>query len=146
MTDAAPVRKRILFGDMGCTLASRSSPPALSAESAYEYEAHRSAVSGWRAGDATSWLDYHRATLAMKCSGLSPEQLREAAIPPSALSLLGLVRHLADVERSWLRRTIAGEAAPPIYYSEQKRRLGGTAQKRGCCAVSLWVARLDVDR
>ena len=67
----------------------------------------------------TSWLDYHRATLAIKCSGLSPEQLREAAVPPSTLSLLGLVRHLADVERSWFGRTIGGEAVRPIYYSEQ---------------------------
>jgi uncharacterized damage-inducible protein DinB len=68
----------------------------------------------------TSWLDYHRATLALKCSGLSPEQLRKAAVSPSTLSLLGLLRHLADVERSWSRRTIAGEASPPIYYREQQ--------------------------
>jgi uncharacterized damage-inducible protein DinB len=68
----------------------------------------------------SAWLDYHRATLAMKCHGLSAEQLRSAAIPPSTLSLLGLVRHMAEVERGWFRRTLAGENAPPIYYNAQE--------------------------
>src|SRR5436190_10602074 len=48
-----------------------------------------------------AWLDYHRATLAWKCDGLSDDQLREAAVPPSALTLLGLVRHMGEVERWW---------------------------------------------
>ncbi|MFJ6573629.1 DinB family protein [Streptomyces sp. NPDC091292] len=65
-----------------------------------------------------SWLDYHRATLAMKCAGLDDEQLRRAAVPPSELSLMGLVRHMAEVERIWFRLTLAGEDAPPLYYSE----------------------------
>ena len=64
------------------------------------------------------WLDYHRATLTMKCEGLSAEQLRLRAVPPSTLSLLGLVRHMAEVERSWFRRRLTGEDAPPIYCSE----------------------------
>ena len=63
-------------------------------------------------------LAHHRATLARKCAGLLPEELRRRAIPPSTLSLLGLVRHLAEVERGWFRRTAAGENAPPLYYSE----------------------------
>ncbi len=50
------------------------------------------------------FLDFHRATLELKCRGLTPEQLAERAVPPSSLSLLGLVRHLADVERSWFDR------------------------------------------
>jgi uncharacterized damage-inducible protein DinB len=66
-----------------------------------------------------SWLAYHRATLAMKCDGLDHAQLRERAVPPSTMTLLGLVRHMADVERSWFRRTLAGEDAPPIYFSEE---------------------------
>ena len=65
-----------------------------------------------------AWLDFHRITLERKCSGLSPEQLRRRAVPPSALSLLGLVRHMAEVERSWFRRRLAGEDAPPFYYSD----------------------------
>jgi uncharacterized damage-inducible protein DinB len=65
------------------------------------------------------WLEFHRATLAVKCAGLDGKQLREASVPPSALSLLGLVRHMAEVERSWFRRVLSGEDAGPIYYSEE---------------------------
>ncbi|MGA5119724.1 DinB family protein [Streptomyces pseudogriseolus] len=64
------------------------------------------------------WLDYHRATLALKCEGLTDEQLRTASVAPSELSLMGLVRHMAEVERSWFRRVFAGEDAGPIYYGE----------------------------
>ncbi|HLU60675.1 MAG TPA: DinB family protein [Pseudonocardia sp.] len=64
------------------------------------------------------WLDFHRATLEMKCAGLTPEQLVTRSAPPSTLSLLGLVRHMADVERAWFRRRLAGEDAPPLYYSD----------------------------
>src|SRR5262245_60129301 len=65
-----------------------------------------------------AWLDYHRITLERKCSGLAPEQLRRRAVPPSSLSLLGLVRHMADVERNWFRRALANEDAPPHYRSD----------------------------
>jgi uncharacterized damage-inducible protein DinB len=64
-----------------------------------------------------AWIDFHRATLAMKCDGLGPDDLRRRSAEPSALSLLGLVRHLAEVERSWFRHTFLGEAAPPIWYT-----------------------------
>ena len=65
-----------------------------------------------------SWLDWHRATLDMKCAGLAPAELATRAVEPSTLSLLGLVRHMADVERGWFRRVLAGEDAPPLYYSD----------------------------
>ena len=45
-----------------------------------------------------AWVDYHRATLLLKCAGLEPEQLTSRSCPPSTLSLLGLVRHLTEVE------------------------------------------------
>ncbi|MFD8209702.1 DinB family protein [Streptomyces sp. NPDC059695] len=61
------------------------------------------------------WLDFHRATLAMKCEGLDDTQLRTPSAPPSDLNLLGLVRHMAEVERGWFRRVLAGEEAPWIY-------------------------------
>jgi uncharacterized damage-inducible protein DinB len=64
------------------------------------------------------WLDYHRATLEWKCAGLTPAQLATRALEPSTLSLLGLVRHMADVERGWFRRRFAGEDVPPLYYSD----------------------------
>jgi uncharacterized damage-inducible protein DinB len=47
------------------------------------------------------WLDFHRDTLLTKCAGLTGEQLCERASPPSTLSLLGLLRHMAEVERGW---------------------------------------------
>lgn len=62
-----------------------------------------------------AWLDFYRATLALKCDGLDDHALRTAAAPPSPLTLLGLVQHLAEVERNWFRRVLAGEDAPPIF-------------------------------
>jgi len=62
-----------------------------------------------------SWLDFHRATLAMKCEGLDDEQAAVASVPPSGFTLTGLVQHMAEVERNWFRRVLAGEQAPPIY-------------------------------
>jgi uncharacterized damage-inducible protein DinB len=64
------------------------------------------------------YLDFHRDTLMWKCAELSDEQLRARPLASTNLSLLGLVRHLADVERSWFRRRIAGEDAPPIFYTD----------------------------
>ena len=64
------------------------------------------------------WLDYHRATLLMKCAGLSDPQLQERSCPPSPVTLLGLVQHMTEVERGWFRRGFAGESADPIYYSD----------------------------
>ncbi|MFE1251138.1 DinB family protein [Streptomyces sp. NPDC058735] len=66
------------------------------------------------------WLDFHRQTLAWKCQGLTDEQLRSASVAPSNLSLMGLVRHMADVERSWYRRVLAGEDVPPLYWSDEE--------------------------
>jgi len=62
-----------------------------------------------------SWLDFHRATLAMKCDGPNDEQAATASVPPSGFTLTGLVRHMAEVERNWFRRVFAGEQAPPIH-------------------------------
>jgi uncharacterized damage-inducible protein DinB len=63
----------------------------------------------------TGWLDYYRATLAVKCSGLAADQLRLRAVPPSPISLLGLVRHLTDMERGWFRQILAAEDVPDLY-------------------------------
>lgn len=60
-----------------------------------------------------AWLDFHRAPLALKCSGLKDDQLRLAAVPPSSMTLLGLVQHLAEVERSWFQRSFSGQDVPP---------------------------------
>jgi uncharacterized damage-inducible protein DinB len=65
-----------------------------------------------------AFLDYHRATLAWKCDGLGDEELRRQSMPPSTLSLLGLVRHMAEVERTWFRRVINGEDVPLVWSDE----------------------------
>ncbi len=66
-----------------------------------------------------AWLDLHRATLLTKCAGLTPEQLGERSVPPSSLSLRGLLRHMTDVERSWYRRVLGGAGdAPALYWSD----------------------------
>lgn len=62
----------------------------------------------------TGFLDFQRATLAWKCEGLDAEQLARRASPPSGLSLLGLLRHLAEVERGWFDR-IADRNRPDQY-------------------------------
>lgn len=62
-----------------------------------------------------AWLDLHRATLALKCSGLKDDQLRLAAASPSSITLLGLVQHAAEVERNWFQRVFAGQDMPPIF-------------------------------
>jgi uncharacterized damage-inducible protein DinB len=62
-----------------------------------------------------SWLDFHRTTLAQKCEDLDDEQATLASVPPSGLTLAGIVQHMAEVERNWFRRVLAGEQAPPIY-------------------------------
>ncbi|MFD8276780.1 DinB family protein [Streptomyces flaveolus] len=62
-----------------------------------------------------AFLDYHRATLAMKCEGLTDEELRQQSMPPSTLSLLGLVRHMAEVERAWFRRVFEDNDVPLVW-------------------------------
>ncbi len=65
------------------------------------------------------WLDYHRQTLAWKCEGLTDAQLRTASVEPSELSLMGLVRHMTEVERNWFRRVLVGDDPGLIYCSDE---------------------------
>jgi hypothetical protein len=62
------------------------------------------------------YLSHYRLTLGMKCEGLSPEQLADRSVPPSTMSLLGLVRHLAGVEHHWFYRTLRGNLNTPGLY------------------------------
>jgi uncharacterized damage-inducible protein DinB len=66
----------------------------------------------------TAYLDWHRQTFELKCAGVPPARLSERGVPPSGLSLHGLVRHLAGVERWWFRVQFAGEDVPLLYYSD----------------------------
>ena len=63
------------------------------------------------------FLRWQRETLELKCSGLDAADLARRSLEPSKLSLLGLIRHLADVERGWFRRGLAKQEAPPLFYS-----------------------------
>ncbi|MHC3468471.1 DinB family protein [Streptomyces sp. 7R007] len=72
-------------------------------------------VAGQERAMLESWLDFHRATLALKCAGLDDGQVRLASAEPSRLTLLGLVQHLAEVERNWFQRVMGGLAVPPVY-------------------------------
>jgi uncharacterized damage-inducible protein DinB len=65
------------------------------------------------------FLDFHRDTLRWKCAELTDEQLKIRAVPTSALTLLGLVRHITEVERWWFHRFF-GELAEPIYFTEDR--------------------------
>ena len=66
-------------------------------------------------GTLLEYLRGYRLTLEMKCAGLDADQLATRSVPPSTMSLLGLVRHMAEVERHWFRRFMAGEDAPHRY-------------------------------
>jgi len=58
-----------------------------------------------------------RLTLELKCADLSADQLAARSVPPSTMSLLGLVRHMAEVERAWFRRRMARQDVPRLYQS-----------------------------
>src|ERR671915_126844 len=64
------------------------------------------------------FLRWQRETLELKCSDLSPDQLAQRSVAPSTMSLLGLLRHMADVERGWFKWFMAGEDVPDRFSSE----------------------------
>lgn len=76
-------------------------------------------LTGPERANLEGFLDWYRGTLLFKCAGLTGKQLAERSVPPSDLSLLGLVRHLTDVERSWFRIRFRGENLPPVYPSHE---------------------------
>ncbi|WUS95426.1 DinB family protein [Streptomyces sp. NBC_00708] len=63
----------------------------------------------------TGYLNWFRSTLLQKCAGLTGEQLAERTVPPSNLALLGLLRHMAKVERTWFRERFGGQELAPMY-------------------------------
>src|SRR4029453_12498672 len=65
-----------------------------------------------------AFLRWQRDTLELKCSGLDAADLARRSVDPSTLSLLGPVRHMAAVARSWFRRVLAGQDAPPLFCSD----------------------------
>ncbi|WP_310728642.1 DinB family protein [Streptomyces sp. N2A] len=67
-----------------------------------------------------AWLDFHRATLPLKCEGLDDQHLRVASVPPSPMTLLGLVQHMAEVERNWFQRVFAGQDVPAVFADDHR--------------------------
>lgn len=67
------------------------------------------------------YLRRYRLTLQMKCADLDATQLAQRSVPPSTMSLLGLVRHLAGVEHHWFQRVLQGHDVPRLYRSETDR-------------------------
>ena len=65
------------------------------------------------------YLEHYRTTLELKCDGLTPEQLATRSVPPSTMSLLGMVRHMARVEQSWFRRVIEGRMEITRLFQEE---------------------------
>ena len=94
------------------------------------------------------WLDFYRATLADKCAGLDEQQLRAAAVAPSEMTLLGLVQHVAEVERNWFRRVLMGEDVPPLHPSAGEHSGGFDVHADGTFgqAVSVWHGEIEVAR
>src|SRR5271154_4331613 len=79
----------------------------------------------WVGDEATildAFLEFQRSTLLLKCAGLSADQLASQAVPPSNLSLLGIVRHMTDVELTFFRHGLGGEQGPvPTVYARDDR-------------------------
>jgi len=64
------------------------------------------------------FLDYYRNELIRQCDGLSDEQARTTSVPPSDLNLMGLIRHMAEVERYWFRQVLVNEDVKSIWSNE----------------------------
>ncbi|MDT0264736.1 DinB family protein [Streptomyces sp. DSM 44915] len=75
------------------------------------------------------FLTNYRLTLRMKCEGLTPEQLARRSVPPSTMSLLGLLRHLAEVERDWRNWITDDDPLPPLYDADDGDFRGAVADQ-----------------
>jgi Protein of unknown function (DUF664) len=95
-----------------------------------------------------AFLDFHRGTLELKCEGLTDDQLGVPSCPPSTLTLLGLVRHMAEVERMWFRRVMAGEEVGMVW-SDQPFDFQAAYDAADCSraeAFAAWHAELEHSR
>jgi uncharacterized damage-inducible protein DinB len=91
------------------------------------------------------WLDYHRATLLHKCAGLTGDQLKQRSVAPSTLSLLGLVRHMTEVERWWFRVHAAGEDIGFLYCTDDDENADFDALETADAASDLAAFGQEVD-
>jgi uncharacterized damage-inducible protein DinB len=91
------------------------------------------------------YLTYHRAVLARKVDGLLDEQARLATCPPSTLTLLGLIRHMTDVERWWFRRVLLAEDVQALFDDDEEWQLPAEATIADTMAA-YWSEIETVDR
>ncbi|MDW4905357.1 DinB family protein [Streptomyces sp. ADMS] len=98
-------------------------------------------------GTLLEGLRHYRLTVEMKCAGLDAEQMARRSVPPSTMSLLGLVRHLTEDERHF-RRVMAGEEAPKLYRTEEDRDgdWNGAVADAGVVEDAWRQWRLEVER
>ena len=95
-----------------------------------------------------AWLEFHRTTLLLKCEGLDDADRKRRPIQTSKLSLHGLVRHMAEVERSWFRRTLLSDLAPWIWRDPavEDRELVPLDDADWDIDLALWNAECDHSR
>ena len=96
----------------------------------------------------TVFLDWYRSTLELKCEGVSDAALRSRAVPPSNLSLLGLVRHLAECERGWFTHRVAGRPNQDIWCTpaNQDADFDDVATADVAEAFRMWRTECDASR
>ena len=96
-----------------------------------------------------AWLEFHRTTLLLKCEGLEDASRKARPIPTSLLSLHGLIRHMAEVERGWFRRTLLCEADAPQIWCDPNtadRDLAPLDDADWECDLATWQAECDTSR
>ena len=96
-----------------------------------------------------AWLEFHRTTLLMKCEGLDDAGRKRRSVPTSNLSLHGLVRHMAEVERNWFRRVLQRDpATPPIWYDPaiEDSELVPLDEADWAADLEAWQAECDASR
>ena len=106
--------------------------------------------SDYTRGERATLVEYlraHRLTLGLKCDDLTPQELAQRSVPPSSLSLLGLVRHMADVEFNWFRRVMGRRPDVPRMWGKSERPDGdfdGAVGTQECVdeAFALWRAEI----
>lgn len=94
-----------------------------------------------------SWLELYRTTLPLKIAGLTPDELSERSVPPSTLSLLGIVRHLTGVEQYWFTVVVAGLEVAPIYCEDDHDGdFNGASAATASADVARYTAELTTAR
>ena len=94
----------------------------------------------------TTFIEFQRNALVRKCAGLSDAQLRARAIPSSGVSLIGLVRHLATVERWYFQSVIAGESPGSIYDYDSDEAFRDVDAATGDATFAIWRAETEQSR